>query len=338
MKVTLAQVAELVGGVLRGDGALVIEGAARLSEATSKDISFLGNPKYESQMKSTQAGALLVPPGTDTHGRPAVELKNPPYGWAKILELLDKDLRDRPRPGVHPSAVVAPTAVLGEGVSVGPCAVIEDRVVIGAGTVVQAHGFIGHDARIGRDCFFHPRVTIRERVVVGDRCIVQPGAVIGCDGFGFTFHQGRHYKVPQVGTVELGDDVEIQANTTIDRAAVGATKIGRGTKIDNLVQIAHNVEIGEDCLIVALTGVAGSAKLGRYVTLAAQVGVAGHLTIGDQVQVGGKAGVTGDVKSGEVLWGLPAHPLKDEMKTIAAARRLPRLMDDLKAIKKKLGL
>lgn len=338
MKLTVAQIAEMVGGAVKGDGSVVIEGAASLAEATEKDISFLGNAKYTSQMKTTRAGALIVSPDIDTDGKPSVVLKNPPYGWAKVLEHLGRERLKHPAPGVHPSAVVAKSAKLGKNVSIGAHCVVEEGAVIGDNTILYPQCYVGADSRVGSDCLFYPQVSVRERVNIGDRCIFHSGVVLGSDGFGFTFHQGKHYKIPQVGTVEVGNDVEVQANSTIDRAATGSTRIGSGTKIDNLVQIAHNVEIGENCLIVALTGIAGSAKLGNYVTLAAQVGVAGHLSIGDGVMVGAKGGVSHDIKPKDVVWGVPAQPLKDEIKTLAAIRRLPKLLEELKELKKKMGL
>lgn len=337
MKMTLSQIADLVGGQAHGDDGRVIEGAAGLDEATEKDISFLANAKYTDRLSSTKAGALLVSPEVPLNGRPAVVLKNPHFGWAKVLEVLEKERLLHPT-GIHPTAVVSPKAVLGKDVAIGAHAVVEDGASLGDGTILYAQTYIGRDTSLGRNCLVYPHVTIRERVKIGDRCIFQAGAVIGGDGYGFAFHQGKHHKVPQVGTVEIGDDVEIQANATVDRGAVGPTKIGRGTKIDNLVQVAHNVEIGEHCLVVALTGIAGSVKMGNYVTLAAQVGVAGHLTIGDQTQVGGKGGVTSDLPPKSVVWGTPAHPIKDELKAIASLRRLPKLFDEFREIKKKLGM
>jgi UDP-3-O-[3-hydroxymyristoyl] glucosamine N-acyltransferase len=337
MRLTLSEIAGLVGGTLLGDGAVVVEGAAGLQEATEKDISFLGNAKYTADLQATRAAGVLVPPGVNAGNRPVIVLKNPPYGWARVLEVLGKE-RTRHPSGVHPTAVVAPTARLGRNVTLGAYTVVEDNASIGENTTVYAHCYIGHDSRVGADCVIYPRVTIRERVQIGDRCIFQPGVVIGCDGFGFTVHEGRHYKIPQVGGVDIGDDVEIQANTTVDRAAVGMTRIGRGTKVDNLVQIAHNVEVGEHCLIVALTGIAGSVKIGKYVTLAAQVGVAGHLTVGDRVVCGGKGGISHDIKAGEVVWGVPAQPLKQELKMQAVMRKLPEIYEDVKELKKKAGL
>lgn len=337
MKMSLSEIAALVGGEVRGDAAKQIEGAAGLDEATEKDISFLANAKYTDRLGTTKAGALLVSPDVPVNGRAAIVLKNPHFGWAKVLEVLEKERLRHPG-GVHPTAVVAASAKIGKNVSIGAHAVVEEGASIGDGTVLYAQTYVGRDSSLGQNCLLYPHVTIRERVKIGDRCIFQPGAVIGGDGYGFAFHQGRHHKVPQVGTVEIGDDVEIQANATVDRGAVGPTKIGKGTKVDNLVQIAHNVDIGEHCLVVALTGIAGSVKMGNYVTLAAQVGVAGHLTIGDQVQVGGKGGVTNDIPAKSVVWGTPAQPLRDELKAIASVRRLPQLFEELKGLKKKLGM
>lgn len=335
MRLTLAEIAQLVGGTLNGDGSRVIEGVAGLNEATEKDISFLGNVKYLSNFKSTRAGAVIVSPDIDPNGKPVIVLKNPMYGWAKMLEILGRERSQHPQ-GIHPSAAVAKSAVIGKNVSIGAFTVVEDGAVIGDNTVIYPQVFIGHHVRIGENCLVHPHATIREHVSIGNRCILHPGVVIGGDGFGFTFHEGKHYKVPQVGTVELGDDVEIQSNTTIDRAAVGVTKIGSGTKVDNLVQIAHNVEIGQHCLIVALTGIAGSVIIGNYVTLAAQTGVAGHLHIGDGVIAGARSGISHDIKPKEVIWGSPTMPLRQELKIQALIRKLPELFDEFKNFKKKL--
>ncbi len=337
MHLTVDEIARMTGGIVQGDGARAIEGASGLQEATEKDISFLGNKKYLSFLEKSRAGAVLVSPDCDVKNRTAIVLKNPQYGWAKVLEILSKERLQHPA-DIHPASVVSKTAKIGKNVSLGAYAVVEDGACVGDNTIVYPHVFIGANTQIGSDCLIYPHVTIRERVVIGDRCVFQPGAVIGADGFGFTLYQGKHYKVPQVGGVEIGDDVEIQANTTIDRAAAGMTRIGKGTKIDNLVQIAHNVETGENCLIAAMTGVAGSVKIGNYVTLAAQVGVAGHLKIEDSAVVGAQGGVTNDVESKAVVWGTPAHPLKDELKAIASMRKLPRILEEIKSLKKTLGI
>lgn len=327
----------MVGGTVQGDPQKVVEGAASLAEATDKDISFLGNPKYTSQLETTKAGAILATPDTKADGKNLVVLKNPPYGWARVLEVLQKERVFHPR-GIHPTAIVSQSAQIGKNVAIGAYTVIEEYAVIGDNTIFYPHCYVGPHTRVGSNCLFYPRVTLRENITVGNRCIFHPGVVAGCDGFGFTLHQGRHYKIPQVGSLIIGDDVEVQANSTIDRGAAGFTRIGNGTKIDNLVQVAHNVETGENCLLVALTGIAGSTKLGHYVTLAAQTGIAGHLHLGDRSVVAAKSGVSHDIKPGEVVFGIPAQPIKDQMKTIAASRRLPELIDEFKKIKKKLGL
>ncbi len=336
MRLTVSEIASLVGGTVRGDGAVVIEGAAGLGEATPRDLSFLANPKYKAQLETTRAGALLVTADVATGARAAVIVKNPSDAWAAVLEILDKERTRRPA-GVHPTAVIAPGAKIGINVVVGAHTVIEDGAAVGDNTILYPRVYVGFDTTVGADCLIYPGVTLRERTTVGNRCVLQPGVVVGGDGYGFAFGAGRHRKIPQIGTVVIEDDVEIQANSTIDRAAVGVTRIGRGTKIDNLVQIAHGAEIGENCLIVALTGVAGSTKIGNFVTLAAQVGVAGHLKIGDQTIVAAQSGVSHDLPPKSVVFGTPAQSIKDEMKCQAATRQLPKLLEEFRAIKKKMG-
>lgn len=313
----------------------MIRGAAGIGEAQTGDITFLSNPKYRSQIGTTKASAVIASAEVDTGGLPAVVHKNPSLGWAKVLEILDRERTRRPT-GIHPTAVVAPSAAIGKNVAVGAYAVIEDGAKIGDNTVIYAQGYVGYETTIGADCLIYPRVTIRERVTVGNRCIFQSGVVIGGDGFGFALAGGRQYKIPQVGSVLIEDDVEIQANSTIDRGAVGVTRIGRGTKIDNLVQIAHGVDVGENCLLAALTGVAGSTKIGKNVTLAAQVGVVGHIEIGDHVIAAGRSGISHNLKPHQVVWGSPAQPIQEEMRMLAALRRLPKLLDEVRDLKKKL--
>lgn len=334
MNIPLSQLAELVGGALRGDGSVVIRGAAGLGEAGPEDITFLANPKYRSQLATTKAGAVLVSADVETGDRPAVLVKNPALAWAKVLEQLEQERTRRPT-GIHPTAVVAPTAKIGRNVTLGAYTVVEEGAVIGDNSILYAHVYVGFETTIGADCLIYPHVTLRERVTVGNRCIFQPGVVIGGDGFGFAPTGGRQYKIPQVGTVVIEDDVEIQANATIDRGAVGVTRIGRGTKIDNLVQIAHGVEFGPDGLVAALTGVAGSTKVGKNVTLAAQVGVVGHIEIGDNVVAAARSGISHDIKPNQVIWGAPAQPIQDEMKMLASLRRLPKLLDEIKELRKK---
>jgi UDP-3-O-[3-hydroxymyristoyl] glucosamine N-acyltransferase len=334
MKLTLSQLIEKVGGTLRGDGSVLIEGAAGLGEAGPGDITFLANPKYGSQIATTTASALIVTAAVETGDRPAIVHPHPPLVWAKVLEILDGERTRRPT-GVHPTAVVAATAKIGRNVTLGAHTVVEDGASIGDNTTLYAQVYVGFDTSIGSDCLLYPHVILRERVTVGNRCVFQPGAVIGGDGFGFTPAGGNQYKIPQVGSVVIEDDVEIQANTTIDRGAVGVTRIGRYTKIDNLVQIAHGVETGPNCLVAALTGVAGSTKIGKNVTLAAQVGVVGHIEIGDNVVAAGRTGISHSIKPNQVIWGSPSQPIQDEMKMLAAMRRLPKLLDEFKILRKK---
>ena len=235
-------------------------------------------------------------------------------------------------PGVHPSAVIGREVTIGEGASVQPFVVIEDGVEIGAGSVIGAHGYIGHGAKVGANCLLHPRVTVGARCLVGNRVILHSGVVLGSDGFGFEFSGGKHVKIPQIGIVQLDDDVEIGANTTLDRARFGRTWIGEGTKIDNLVQIAHNVVIGKHSLVIALTGIAGSVKIGNYVTIAGQVGIVGHIEIGDQVIVAAKSGISKNIAAKEVVWGSPSLPIREAKEQLAYMRRLPKLFERVKAL------
>jgi UDP-3-O-[3-hydroxymyristoyl] glucosamine N-acyltransferase len=313
---------------------VVIRGAAGLGEAGPEDITFLANPKYRSQLATTKAGAVIVSPDVETEGRAAIALKNPSQGWAVVLDILGRERTRRPA-GIHPTAVIAATAKIGKNVTVGAHTVIEEGASVGDNTILYAQVYVGFDTTIGADCLVYPHVTFRERVTVGNRCVFQPGVVIGGDGFGFTPSAGRQLKIPQIGTVVIEDDVEVQANATIDRGGVGVTRIGRGTKIDNLVQLAHGVEIGENGLVAALTGVAGSTKIGKNVVLAAQVGVVGHITIGDNVVAAARSGISHDVKPNQVIWGTPAQPIQDEMKMLASIRRLPKLFEEIKNLRKK---
>jgi UDP-3-O-[3-hydroxymyristoyl] glucosamine N-acyltransferase len=240
-------------------------------------------------------------------------------------------------PGVHPHASVDPSAALDpEKVLVHAGAVVMAGATVGDGSEIGPNCVVGANAVIGRDCHLMPNATVRERCVLGDRVILQPGAVIGSDGYGYEFSNGRHVKIDQVGIVEIGDDVEIGANTTIDRARFGKTLIGEGTKIDNLVQIGHNCVIGKHCLIVSLCGISGSTRLGDYVTMAGQAGTAGHITIGDKATITGRAGVTTNLPGGVVYSGHPAKPFRDEMKVRAQVRRLPKLIERVKALEEAL--
>ncbi len=334
MRITVHELAALVGGQLanEADGSRVLSGVAAIGEAGEGDVTFLGNARYLPQLKVTRATAALVP--ADFSGETpaiAVRVENPSLAFAQMLERFAPP-PIRFEPGVHPSAAVGGDVQMGEGVSIQPFVVIEDGVRIGPGTVIGAHCYLGHGASIGADCHLAPRATVGARCILGDRVLVHSGAVVGSDGFGFEFAGGRHVKIPQTGIVQIDDDVEVGANVTIDRARFGRTWIGEGTKIDNLVQIAHNVVIGKHCILVSQAGISGSTRLGNYVTLAGQVGVVGHIEIGDRATVGAKSGVSKSIGSGEVWFGYPATPIKVSKEQLARVHRLPKLYQRVKRL------
>ena len=325
MKITAKEIADLTGGVLEADAGLVITGAAGLAEAGASDVSFIANPRYLGRMNSSAAGLLLLQQNVENNGRPCVRVKNPQLAFAKVLTVISKELDPHPAPGIHPAAMVAAGAKIGTGVAVGAFAVIEESAVIGNGSRIYPHCYVGKRSAVGNECIIYPNVTIRERCTIGNRAIIHPGAVIGSDGFGFVPTKEGQFKIPQIGTVEIGDDVEIGSNVTIDRATTGKTIIGSGTKIDNLVQIAHNVHIGTNCVIVAQVAVAGSSIIGNNVTIAGHSAVSGHLSVGDGAVIAGMTGVTKDVAQKEVVSGFPARAHRETLKTQAIIQRLPEL-------------
>ncbi len=329
----------MTGGEVVGDPSLRIIGAASLAEATAGEISFFGNPKYLAQLRRTQASALFVP-GDFTEQTSAAQIRvaHP----AKAFEQVVMRLAPKPvafSPGIHPSAVIDATAQLAPDVSVQPHAVIEAGVKIGTRSLIGAGAYIGHDTVIGADCRIYPNVTIRERTHIGSHVIIHSGAVLGADGFGFEMIDGHQQKVPQLGIVQIDNHVEIGANTTIDRARFGRTWIQEGVKIDNLVQVAHNVVIGRGSIIVAQVGIAGSARLGEQCTLAGQVGVVGHIEIGDRTIIGAQTGVSKNLPPDSGAWLLsPARPLREAKEQIAWIHRLGKLFARVKALEKKVGL
>lgn len=341
MQLTAREIAAVVGGTLIGDPKIPVTGVAGIKEARPSDATFVGSPKYATALKTTHAAVILLTQaladsvvGQLTAALVVVE--NPMAAFARLVEKITPP-PVRFVPGIHPTAVIAPTAKLGIGVSVQPHAVIEADVSIGDRSVIGAGNFIGTGCRIGSDCVFHPNITVREYTVIGSRVILHAGVVLGADGFGFEMVQGQHKKIPQLGNVEIGDDVEIGANTAIDRARFGTTRIGRGTKIDNLVQIGHNCVIGEHCVVCGLVGMAGSTIVGNYVTIAGQVGIAGHLTIGDKSILMAQAGVTKDVAPGSFMLGAPAVPHKEFKKVNAATQRLPETLIKLRDLEQQLA-
>jgi len=337
MTFTLEELATMSGGELIGEPAQKITGAASLAEAVGGEISFFNNPKYIAQLRKTRASAVFVPIDFAEQIAPAqIRVPNP----AKAFEQVVMKLAPKPitfAPGIHASAMVDPSARLGERVSIQPYAVIERGVDIGDDTIIGAGSYIGHETVLGANCVIYPRVTIRERTRVGARVVIHSGAVIGADGFGFEPSEGRYEKVPQLGIVQIDDDVEIGANTTIDRARFGRTWIQEGAKIDNLVQVAHNVVIGRHTVIAAQTGIAGSVRIGQQVLIGGQAGIIGHIEIGDRTAIGAQTGVSKNITGG-TWWDTPAVPLDQAKEQMAWVRRLGKLFERVKEIERKLGL
>src|SRR5438034_3453191 len=337
MTFTLQQLATTSGGELVGDPSLQIMGAASLGDATPGEISFFANRKYVALLRKTRASAVFVPADFAEAITPAqIRVSNPTKAFEQVV------FKFAPKPitfaaGIHPSAVVDRSAQLGERVSIQPLAVVEANTRIGDDTIIGAGSYVGHETIIGSACRIYPHVTIRERSRIGSRVIIHSGAVIGADGFGFEMVDGRHEKIQQLGIVQIDDDVEIGANTTVDRARFGRTWIQQGVKIDNLVQIAHNVVIEKNSVIVAQTGISGSTRVGERVTMAGQVGIVGHLEIGDGTAIAAQSGVSKSVPGG-VWFGYPARPIEETKQQIAWIRRLGKLFERVKEIEKKLGL
>lgn len=332
---TLKELAEYLGGVVRGDESCRISGLAPLEMAGPDKITFLANPKYAAKVAETGAGAVLMAAGGESHDRNVIEVANPYLAFAKLLNLFHVT---KPAPlGVMPGASIGENVLLGSDISIYPGARIGDNAVIGDGCMLHPGAVIYAGVIIGSNTLIHANAVIRERCRIGSRCVIQPGAVIGSDGFGYAPDGRGYYPIPQIGIVVLEDDVEIGANTCIDRAALEVTLIRRGTKLDNLVQIAHNCQIGEDCMIVSQVGISGSSKIGNHVTLAGQVGVAGHLTIGDNVMVGAQSGIPGSLPANAGYSGTPAMPHKDWLKAMAVVPRLPELRKTVTALEKRIA-
>ncbi|MEP6586037.1 MAG: UDP-3-O-(3-hydroxymyristoyl)glucosamine N-acyltransferase [Candidatus Udaeobacter sp.] len=333
---TVKELAALSGGESVGDSTLKITGAASLGEATRGEISFFANRKYVGLLRKTRASAVFVPPDfAEPINAAQIRVSNPTKAFEHVvLKFAPKPITFTP--GIHPSAVVDPSAQLGDGVSIHPLAVIAAGAKIGDDTIIGAGSYVGHDTVIGSACHIYPHVTIRERSRIGSRVIIHSGAVIGADGFGFEMIDGRQEKIQQLGIVQIDDDVEIGANTTVDRARFGRTWIQQGVKIDNLVQIAHNVVIGKNTVIAAQTGIAGSVQIGQRVLIGGQAGIIGHIEIGDNTAIGAQSGISKNIRGG-AWWASPAVPLAEAKQQIAWMRRLGKLFARVKEIEKKLG-
>lgn len=332
---TLQELAEYLGGCVRGDGSVRISGLAPLDNAGPGTITFLANPKYAARVADTKADAVLMAPGGEAYGRNVIELANPYLGFAKLLTLFHT--QPHPALGVMPGALLGTNVALGEGISIYHGAIIGNNVSIGARTVIYPGAVLYDGVSIGTDCVIHANAVVRERCRIGHRCKLQPGAVIGSDGFGYAPDGSSYYPIPQIGIVVLEDDVEIGANTTVDRAALEVTLIRRGTKLDNLVQVAHNCRIGEDCMIVSQVGIAGSSTIGNHVTLAGQVGVVGHVAIGDNVIVGAQGGVPGSLAANAYYSGSPAMPHKEWLRVMGTLPRLPDMRKKMTELEKKIA-
>lgn len=334
MQLRARDIAQQIGGELTGNPDECVTGVAGVREAQPGDLTFVGNPKYLRAIATTRASIVIVSRSAQVETtRTLIRVDNPVAAFTEIV----KRFMSSPvkfAPGVHPTAVIAPDAKLGQDVSIQPHAVIEVEAVIGDRSVIGAGSYVGHGCRLGADCLLDANVTLREYTVLGDRVILHSAVVLGADGFGYEKVGGKQQKIPQVGTVEIGDDVEIGANTAIDRARFGKTRVGRGTKIDNLVQIGHNCVIGEDCIICGLVGLAGSTIVGNGVTIAGQVGVAGHLVIGDNATLMAKAGVMKDVPPGSIMLGQPALPHTEFKRLIVAQLRLPETTAKVRELEK----
>jgi UDP-3-O-[3-hydroxymyristoyl] glucosamine N-acyltransferase len=339
MRLTAGELTKLSDGELVGNADEILTGVNGLSEAKIGDVSFLGNLKYLSDALNTKASALFISKDVDASQfsvKNLIKVSNPQYAFGVVLSIIEKERFAAIEIKIHHSASISPKASVGKNSYIGQNVVIEDGAQIGDNAKIFPNVYIGANVKIGKDALIYPNVSIRENAVIGDRVILQSGAVIGGDGFGFASIDGKNQKIPQIGTVEIGDDVEIGANTTIDRATVDATRIGNGVKIDNLVQIAHNVQIGDNCIIVAQSGIAGSTKVGNNTTIAAQVGIVGHLKIGSNVLIASQAGISGNISDGERIGGNPQCELQQSIKIRALIRKLPEIYNDLRQIKKEI--
>ncbi len=334
---TLQEILHLTDGITSSKNLeLEITGFASLRDAQVGELSFFYSPRYLQELRKTKATAILVPLSfEEEHDAILIKVKDPSVAFDAIIAALAKHEEYRPKPEVHSTALIGANVQMGRDVSIAPYAVIEEGVVIGDHTVIGAHAFIGAHTKIGKNCLLHAHVSIRERCLLGDRVILHPGVVVGSCGFGYDSKTGTHQKIPQIGIVQIDDDVEIGANTTIDRARFGKTHIGHGTKIDNLVQIAHNVIIGPHNIICSQVGIAGSTRTGSYVVLAGQVGLSGHIEIGDRATLGAQAGVSKNVEPGDVVIGAPAKPIKVWKQNNFYIHQLGKLFERVKVLESK---
>jgi len=335
-EMTLSELAAAVGGELRGDGAKVVRGMAPLETAGADEVAFLANVRYERHMVGTRAAAVIVARDYAGSGPALIRCEDPYFAFRTAMVAF-YGFRRPYFEGVDPRACVDASARLGEGVRIGPFVTVGPGAEIGPRTAVYPNAYIGPEVRIGADCTIHPGVTLYDHTVLGDRVTVHAGSSIGQDGFGYATHAGRHEKIPQAGWVELEDDVEIGAGCAIDRATMGATVIGAGTKFSNLVAVGHGTRLGRHCLMVAQSGIAGSTVVGDYCAFAGQAGVVGHIRVGDRARIGAQAGVTNDVAAGQEVLGSPAIPLADARRAMMSFSRLPQLRTAVRKLTRELS-
>jgi len=331
----LKEINELVGGELLGDGEIEIHGVSGIKEAREGEITFVANTRYLSRINRTRASAIIIWKGIQYNGKPMIQVDNPYLAWAKVVEAFSTKRKKKGK-GIHPTAIIGENVEIGKDAWIQAYTFIGDNVQIGDEVVISPFVYIGDDSKIGAQTYIYPSVAIREDVTIGERVIIHSGTVIGSDGFGFAQVSDRRHKVPQIGVVIIEDDVEIGANVTIDRG-LRETVIGRGTKIDNLVQIAHNVVIGEDCVIIAQVGIAGSTEIKDRVVLAGQVGVVGHIAIGEDAQISARSGVSKDIPPGPNVWsGVPAMLHSKDLRIQACVRKLPDLINQMHEMREKI--
>ena len=336
--ISSGELAAMTGGELKGKNDIIVTGVSSLKYAKPEDASFLGNKKYKSQLESSKASVIFVPKDYDCkpiEGKAFIVCDNPDHVFTKAVIFFAPE-PIRYVPGIHPSAVVSDKAQIMENVHIGPNAVIEEGVVIGKNTVICAGVYVGHFTKIGENTLIYPNVCIRERCLVGNRVIIHPNATVGSDGFGFAPGPKGIVKIPQTGIVQIDDDVEIGSNCTIDRARFGKTWLKQGVKVDNLVQIAHNVIIGEFSMLISQCGVAGSAELGRGVIVAAKGGVNGHITIGDGAKIAGTSGVVKSVPPGAEVVGTPAEPPREFMERLTLPKKVKKMADRIDELENQL--
>jgi len=336
LKITAKEIAKLVSGTLKGNDSAVITGAGDIETAVAGQLAFMKDKAFLEKARASKASVIIAPRGTIGLNATVIETDNPYLSFTKILEIIYSE-KETHHKGVHKTAVVGVKVKLGKDVSIGPYSVIGDNVSIGDRTIITSSVYIGNRTTIGKSCYFYPNTCVREDTEIGNNVIIHCGAVVGSDGFGYVPVGEKYHKIPQVGKVILEDDVEIGSNSTIDRATVDRTVIGKGTKIDNQVHVAHNVTIGENSLLLAHVTIAGSTKLGKHVIFSGQSGAIDNLKIGDNVIAASRAAILQDVPANSVVWGNPATPISEEKRRIVALKSLPDLMREVKELKKKVS-